>query len=99
MIEQCDLSENLRLGIQAKNSNFRLLNNNIHSSLCGLYSIYSLCDARYNWWGSPFGPALFNRESKDRILMKFGRVTVFPWLLQKVETAGTSWEIDYELFN
>jgi len=99
MIEQCDLSENLRLGIQAKNSNFRLLNNNIHNSLCGLYSIYSLCDARHNWWGSPFGPALFERESKDRILMKFGRVTVFPWLLQKVETAGTNWEIDYELFN
>ena len=99
MIEQCDFSENLRFGIQAKNSNFRLLNNNIHNSLCGIYSEYSLCYARHNWWGSPFGPALFERESKDRIIMKFGRVTIFPWLLQKVETAGTSWEIDYELFN
>lgn len=99
VVEQCDISENLRLGIQVKNSKFRLLHNNIHSSICGLYSKYSLCGARFNWWGSPFGPALFDRESKDKILMKFGRVTVFPWLLQKVETAGTSWEIDYELFN
>ena len=99
IIEQCDFSENLRFGIHVKNSNFRLINNNIHDSLWGLYSIYSMCNARHNWWGSPFGPALIERESKDRIFMGFGRITVFPWHVQKVETAGTSWEIDYELFN
>lgn len=98
-IEKCELFENLRYGIQSKKSNFQLINNNIHNSICGLYSEYSHCNARFNWWGSHFGPALFERQSKDRIIMKFSRITFFPWLFNKVENAGTDWEIDYELAN
>jgi parallel beta-helix repeat protein len=98
IIEQCNLSRNFRYAIQSKNSNFHLLNNNFNSSICGLNAVHSQCCARYNWWGSPFGPSVFERESKDRIFIKCSRIRLFPWHIVKVKHAGTNWEVNYDLF-
>jgi len=94
-----EIAHNLRFGIYITKSSCKLRENNLHNSLFGIYSEYSFSDARKNWWGSLAGPALFERKTKDRIFMKFGRLMFFPWLLKKVEEAGASWEIDYYLYN
>ncbi|UCD14002.1 MAG: right-handed parallel beta-helix repeat-containing protein [Thermoplasmatales archaeon] len=98
-VENSEIVQNLRFGVYIEHSSCMLFQNNLYGSLFGIFNKYSLCNARYNWWGSPFGPAVVERETKDRIFMKFGRITFFPWLLEKVECTGTTWEIDYDLYN
>jgi hypothetical protein len=98
-IEKCEITKNYRFAIYALNCNCRVKNNNLYSNLVGVYSEKSYCDVKKNWWGSSFGPTLLEREHNDRILLKFGRLSIFPWLVHKVENAGSSWEIDYDLFN
>jgi len=98
-IENSEITENFRFGIYCEESNVLTSNNNIYKNLFGMYSENSQCNARNNWWGSAFGPALFERKIKDRLFFKGGRIQFFPWLLKKVEDAGSNWNIDYELFN
>ncbi len=98
-VQKCEIAYNLRFGIYIKKSKCKIQKNNLHNSLFGIYSAFSFADARNNWWGSSVGPALFERKTKDRIFMKFGRLMFFPWRLKKVEEAGPSWEIDYNLYN
>ncbi len=98
-IENSEITENFRFGIYCEESNVLTSNNNIYKNLFGMYSENSQCNARNNWWGSAFGPALFERKIKDRLFFKGGRIQFFPWLLKKIEDAGSNWNIDYELFN
>ncbi len=98
-VQKCEIAYNLRFGIYIKKSKCKIQKNNLHDSLFGIYSAFSFSDVRNNWWGSSVGPALFERKTKDRIFMRFGRLMFFPWLLKKVEEAGPNWEIDYNLFN
>jgi parallel beta-helix repeat protein len=94
-----EIAKNLRFGLYIEKSSCKLLENNLHDSLFGVFLEFSFSDARKNWWGSIFGPGLFDRETRDRIFMKFSRLLFFPWLIKKVEEAGANWEIDYNRYN
>jgi len=98
-ISHCDLSENLRFSIYTKDSNLKINYNNIYNSLCGMECQDSICDACHNWWGSPFGPALFERKIKDKIFVKSSDVKIYPWQKEKIENAGSSWDIDFNRYN
>ena len=97
-IENCEIFDNIRFGILVYNGKLNLKNNNLYNNLFGLYTEKSFCDARKNWWGRITGPALFERNIKDRIFPKFGIIRFFPWLLKKNENAGSNWDIDYEKY-
>ncbi len=97
-IKKCEITENFRFSIYVQNSNCKVFLNNIYNSLLGLYSDESFCAAKSNWWGSIFGPALFERKTKDRIYVDSGRVQFIPWLLHKHESSGANWNIDHNLF-
>jgi len=98
VIDHCEFSDNFRFALLFRGSNIIISDSNIHDSLFGIQSEYSQVTAKHNYWGSPFGPALFDRETKDRIFFKFGYIKFFPWHIRKVADAGTNWEIDYDLF-
>ncbi len=97
-IENCEITDGFRYGITAEKSRFKLKNNNLHSNLFGINIKKSLCDARINWWGSSFGPALLPRKEKDRIYFKLGFIRFLPWQIRKNENAGSNWEIDYDKY-
>ena len=97
-IENCKITESFRFGIIGEKSRFKLRNNNMYENLFGIIIERSLCDARKNWWGSSFGPALLHRGVKDRFYFKLGFIRFFPWLLRKNEEAGSDWKIDYEKY-
>ncbi len=96
-IDHCEFSDNLRFAFVIWESNVEILHSNIHDSLFGIEAEYSQIVAKNNYWGSPFGPALFERKSKDRIFFKFGYIKFFPWSMKKIEDAGSNWKIDEEL--
>ena len=98
IIENCEIANGFRYGITAEKCRFKLRNNNIYSNLFGLEIKKSLIDARKNWWGSSFGPALLNRKVKDRIYFKLGFIRFLPWQIRKNENAGSNWEIDYDKY-
>jgi hypothetical protein len=58
-----------------ENCKSKLIKNNIYNNkLYGLYSTDSICDFIGNWWGSKYGPSLFEFGLGDRIypvLIKF----------------------------
>ena len=97
-IESCEITEGFRNGITGEKSRFKLRNNNIYANLFGIKIKKSLIDARMNWWGSIFGPALLHRKVKDRIYFKLGFIRFFPWQIRENENAGSNWEIDYEKY-
>ncbi len=98
VIDHCEFSDNFRFALFFRDSNISISDSNIHDSLFGIESEYSQVTAKHNYWGSPLGPALFDRKTKDRIFFKFGYIKFFPWHIQKVVDAGTNWEIDSDLF-
>ena len=99
IIDHCEFSDNFRFALFFRHSNISICDTNIHDSLFGIESEYSQVIARHNYWGSPFGPALFDRKTKDRIFFKSGYLKFIPWSIKKIEDAGSDWEIDYNLFN
>jgi parallel beta-helix repeat protein len=93
-INQCEIKNNLRHGIYIEKGNdCKIIKNNIKkNTLFGIYSILSPCKARYNWWGSSFGPSYFDRKSKDRISFLLGKLRCFPWQLKPLEKTGPDWK-------
>jgi parallel beta-helix repeat protein len=89
-ISKCEILDNLRYGIAVTESYCKIRNCNIFNRL-GLLCVRSTCDARYNWWGCFLGPSLLHTR-KERI---YGRVYVFPWLLERVDCG---FSIDYKPF-
>jgi parallel beta-helix repeat protein len=95
-LENCEIAKNFRFGVYSSHSESRLLNNNFYSSIVGLYSDSSICNARNNWWGSALGPSFFEHKTRDKIMRKHGRIKYFPWRLLRVQNAGTNWEVDHD---
>jgi len=93
-ITQCEIKNNLRYGVYIEKGNdCKITKNNIEkNTLYGVYSILSGCNARYNWWGSSFGPSYFERKPKDRITLLLGKLRCFPWLLKPLENTGSDWK-------
>ncbi len=98
VIDHCEYSDNFRFAFAIRDSVVEILNSNIHDSLFGIEAEYSQIVAKNNYWGSSFGPALFDRKSKDRIFFKSGYIKFFPWSIKTIEDAGSNWEIDEELY-
>jgi parallel beta-helix repeat protein len=98
-IENCDIGYNMNFGVGARSDNTcKFINNNVHDSLFGMTAEYSQIDARRNWWGSIFGPSLFENNRRERLFSKRGRIRYFPWLLFKNRNAGSDWQMDKDLF-
>jgi parallel beta-helix repeat protein len=83
-IRNCDIANNFRHGIRSQESECKITDNNFYNNqLYGLYTKSSYCNARYNWWGSPLGPALFTTLRRgERITRDVGKVLFFPWYVQ-----------------
>jgi hypothetical protein len=54
--------------------------NNIYNNDIGMKAEFSVCNARYNYWGSPLGPSHLFGLRGDRIQTTFAEVFYFPWL-------------------
>jgi len=81
LISNNKISQNLRYGIYIISSFCKLINNNIYQNyLYGLYCEDANCDARYNWWGSIFGPTLFDFGRGNRINWLMGKIGYIPWM-------------------
>jgi len=99
LVQNCEMNYNKRFAAILGDTNCTFTQNNIYNSIFGIYGENSICDARRNWWGSLFGPALFDRAQKDRVQIKNGTIRVFLWRLLKVSSAGASWEINKDLYH
>lgn len=98
-IQQCAMEFNKRCACYLIHTTCIIFQNNIFNSLFGLYGEDSLIDARDNWWGSFFGPTLFDRTIRDRVIIKNGKLTVYPWRVTNITTAGSTWDIDTTLYH
>ncbi|MFH1102127.1 MAG: right-handed parallel beta-helix repeat-containing protein [Methanobacteriota archaeon] len=94
LVTSCDIEENLRFGVYVENSECSVLGNNIYHNLFGMNAENSLCNAKYNWWGSRLGPAKTEHLLRDQIKFENGRIQVFPWAKQKNTNTGSDWNID-----
>jgi len=97
-IKNCEFTEQFRYGIEVNQGKCIFRNNNFYSNHFGMKAYEITVDARKNWWGSFFGPALIQRRIKDKIGFDKGFIRTIPWLPKKVENAGSDWEIDYEKY-
>ena len=88
---------NLRFSIRIENSEITIHNSNLYESIIGIYALNATCNVQHNYWGSPFGPAYFDRVQKDRIYAKQANVIWTPWLSSKQTPAGTNWELDTQI--
>ena len=82
-VESCNFSEQFRFGMYVVSSSCRFTDNNFFDNLFGFYIEKSNCNVRKNWWGSLYGPALFERKDRDRIFAKLSIARYFPWLIFK----------------
>ncbi len=64
------------IGLKDSNNNIIHWNNIYNNENYGLIAQNSNVDARYNWWGSPFG-VIFG----DKVVAQNGKICFFPWLL------------------
>jgi len=93
--------KNMRYGIYiTENSSCNMINNNFYKNrFHGVKSSYSDTDARYNWWGSIFGPKYFEIGFGSRISRNIKRAEYVPWKLLRIRNIGASWEQNEEFMN
>ena len=92
-LQNCELISNLRFSIRIEGSEIDIHSSNLYGTIMGIYAINSTCRVQQNYWGSPFGPAFFDRVLKDRIYAKETQVTWTPWLSSQKSPAGANWEL------
>jgi len=59
--------------------------NNIFNNGIGMKAEFSVCNARNNYWGSPFGPSHLFGLRGDKIQATLAKVFYFPWLEEEYE--------------
>jgi len=99
-INNSNLINNFRHAIATSGGNLQIRNSNLYNNKIDSANIKnSLCDARYNWWGSKLGP-LFTRGFRVPLVLKrdSGRLKVFPWSLKPYEKAGSDWKVEDRVF-
>jgi len=89
-VSQCTIHQNLRYGVYViENSRCTVTQNNIEgNTLQGLYVNTGFCDARNNWWGSIFGPAIAELRKTSTVKGKLSTLRVTPWLIKPVPDTG-----------
>jgi len=93
-VNHCEFISNLRFSIHIDDSDITVQHSNLYDSIMGIYSRNSTCNVEDNFWGSAFGPALFDRIHKDRIYARQSQLSCIPWLSSKEHHAGTNWILD-----
>jgi len=80
IINSCDIKNN-SCGIEILNSLGISVNyNNICNNSIGMKAEFSVCNARNNYWGNPFGPSHLFGLRGDKIQTTLAKVFYFPWL-------------------
>ncbi len=64
-------------------SNSYINYNNIYNNNIGMKAEFLVCNARYNYWGSPLGPSYLLGLRGDRIQTTLAKVFYFPWLVEE----------------
>jgi hypothetical protein len=68
------------------------MNCNIDNNLLfGIFPMLSYIHARFNWWGSPFGPAHLSLRRASRIRLGLNRIKILPWRLLPLKNIGADW--------
>jgi len=98
VIENCNIRDNLRFGIQVYSNQLTIKNSNLEKNLFGLKVEKARCDARGNYWGSFLGPSLFEWKTRDRFFAKQGLIRFIPWRLKEITDAGSDWSIDHDRY-
>lgn len=93
-VNHCEFISNLRFSIHIDDSDITVHHSNLYDTIMGLYSFNSTCNVEENYWGSSFGPALFDRIHKDRIYARQSHLSCLPWLSSKEQQSGANWELD-----
>lgn len=97
-ISLCNIKDNFRYAFYIEKNNYCSINNNniIDNNLYGVYSNFAYCNARYNWWGSFFGPSFTDLRSAGRVSIYSGKLRIFPWLVKPLENIGANWHNKHE---
>ena len=95
-ITHCAISHNGRFGLYIiGQSQVTVRNTNIENNMLhGLYVDHARCIARYNWWGSPFGPSYTELGRGSWISWKPGTIRFFPWRLRPIIDIRVDWDSD-----
>jgi parallel beta-helix repeat protein len=91
-ISKCEIKYNKRFGVYIeKNNECSLHENNIYDNyLYDLFSKFSYCNAKRNWWGSVLGPIDFINSFTKNIKSRGGWIKLIPWEISYIESNGVS---------
>ncbi|MDH7506610.1 MAG: pectinesterase family protein [Candidatus Thermoplasmatota archaeon] len=98
LVSNCNIKNNLRYGFYIEKGNSCIIEkNNIEkNNLFGIYSIFSKCVARKNWWGSFLGPSYLETIKRDKITFLLCKIRCIPWSIKPFKDIGAGWkENDY----
>jgi parallel beta-helix repeat protein len=89
-ISKSKIINNLRYGIYIEPNNKLSIRkcNIVNNSLYGIFSSKAKCNARYNWWGSVFGPSFTEFRSSDKVFLFPSILGFFPWVIRQLEEIG-----------
>ena len=100
-VSDCEIKDNIRYGIYIQKFNSIKINrNNIYNNkLFGIYSRFSKCNSRLNYWGSILGPTYFEGFFRERITGIIGFINYIPWNLKPVKDTGANWKENEDYLN
>jgi len=94
LISKCEIKNNIRFGVYIEENNqCIMIQNNIYDNyLNDLFSKFSYCNAKNNWWGSRFGPLDFKFDLNRKIKWSGGWIKLIPWEIKNFDSNGASWK-------
>ena len=85
-VRYCTIKENKACGVYLFETKNDVINyNNIIDNGWGMFVNNSIADARYNYWGSIFGPLTFGLFGDGIWWTKGSKVSFFPWALAEIK--------------
>jgi len=86
-VKYCSIKENKVCGVYLLETKNDVINyNNIIDNGWGMFVNNSIADARYNYWGSIFGPLTFGLFGDGIWWTKGSKVSFFPWALTEISS-------------
>lgn len=86
IVRYCTIKENKACGIYLFETENDVINyNNIINNGWGMFVNHSIVDARYNYWGSVFGPLTFGLFGDGIWWTKGSKVIFFPWAFMEIK--------------
>ena len=94
-ISKCEIYGNLRYAIYIKNGECTVENNNMYQNwIDSCHLKQGVCNARFNYWGSKFGPFINGVKIVDLFRIKTDRINLFPWLIKPLKNTGANWNVE-----